>query len=400
MHLSDGVLFFFGMSMISMQTVIPVFIEQAGGTAVAIAAVQALSIIGMNLPQLLVINSGFNPPKLLPLILRYSGLYRLMFLVIGIYAFIIPLFSPDTAVFILAVLIISPAILGSLAGPLWFHLMFLTTPVNLRGRLMGVRQFIGALLGVIGGYVVKLILDGLPFPVNFGTIFLIAFVFLLGSYLFLMNVKEPDRIIEAGQTTVIRLKERIGSVLKQDKNFRNYLIADFLSLMSFTSTSFFAVYGIAKFGLKPGTAGAYTMVMMATMSAANIVFGIIADRYGHKVNIQILTIAAFLSVVTALTAPSAFLFGIVFVFTALILAIQGISRMSFLAELCEEKERIAYIGILNSVTAPALLFGLLSGLLINYWGYEIVFVIDGICSAAALLIITRFVVNPRKIRAD
>lgn len=138
------------------------------------------------------------------------------------------------------------------------------------------------------------------------------------------------------------------------------------------------------------------MVMMATMSLANIFFGIIADRYGHKVNIQILIIAALLSIATALAAPSAFLFGFVFVFTALLLAIQGISRMSFLAELCEEKDRIAYIGILNSVTAPALLFGLLSGALIKYWGYEIVFLMDGICSAGALLILTLYVSNPRK----
>lgn len=379
-----------------MQTVIPVFIEQTGGSPVSIAAVQALSIIGLNLPQLIVISSGFNPPKLLPLILRYSGLYRLMYLVIGIYAFLIPSLPKDTAVVLLVILIILPALLGSLAGPLWFHLMFLTTPVKLRGRLMGVRQFIGALLGILGGYLVKRIIDGIPYPNNFAVIFLIAFLFLLGSYLFVMRVKEPTRVIEKEEGDKIRLAKKIKRIIIQDKQFRYYLISDFLTLMAFTSTSFFAVYGINKFSLKPGTAGTYTMVMMATMSVANIFFGMLADKTGHKLNLQILITSLFLALLIALTAPTPFIFNLVFVFTAILLAIQGISRISFLAEICQEKDRIAYIGILNSVTAPALLFGLLSGYIIKSRGYEIIFSVNVVFSILAFLILTLKIRNPRK----
>ncbi len=398
MHLTDGILFFLGASLVSAQTVVPVFLQMTGATPMDIAAVQALGIIGLNLPQLLLIGRGFNPPRLLPLILKYSFIFRFMFFVIGVFAFFIPFVSRQIAVLSLMFLMISSAFLGSLAGPMWFHLLFLTTPVKLRGRLMGIRQFVGSLLGILGGFAVKIIIDSVAYPYSFGFIFILSFLFLFISWFFVKRLIEPEREIAPLSDKQGEIFPRMKSILKRDKRFLNYIIADFLTLMSFTSTSFFAIYGIGKFNLSPGVAGLFTMIMMATMAVSNILFGITADRKGHKLNLQFLLVSGALSCITAIFAQNSFMYGMVFVFAAVLLAIQGISRIAFVAEICEERDRIAYIGLLNFITAPALLFGLLSGYLIKFLGYELIFAADAALSVIAFLILTLKVSNPRIIK--
>ncbi|MBI2418694.1 MAG: hypothetical protein HYV28_12490 [Ignavibacteriales bacterium] len=51
-HYVDGTLFVFAMSLVSLQTVIPVFVKELGGGMISVGLVPLLCGVGLNLPLL------------------------------------------------------------------------------------------------------------------------------------------------------------------------------------------------------------------------------------------------------------------------------------------------------------------------------------------------------------
>ena len=112
---------------------------------------------------------------------------------------------------------------------------------------------------------------------------------------------------------------------------------------------------------------------MAGMVAGNIVFGYLADSLGHKVNLIVLAAASALASAVAMGAGDILVYGSVFVFMAWTVSLQGISRLSFVAELCSESDRPTYVGLTNTMTAPTLAVGILFGWVARQYGFGVMF---------------------------
>jgi hypothetical protein len=178
MHVIDGSLFLFGMSFISVSTVLPVFIQRIGGNAIAIGSVSVLWNLGLNLPQLLFIRFFHNKKKVKSSVLITGLLYRFQFLVIsGVCFLFLGNMDVSVSVPLMLFLIFVTTTTGSTTGPAWFHFFSKTTPVKLRGRLLAARWLIGSALGILGGYLVSVILSSVLYPDNFALLFLICFIF-------------------------------------------------------------------------------------------------------------------------------------------------------------------------------------------------------------------------------
>jgi MFS family permease len=78
--------------------------------------------------------------------------------------------------------------------------------------------------------------------------------------------------------------------------------------------------------------------------------------------------------------------------------VQGVSRLAFVVEMCSESERPIYIGLLNSITAPIILFGVFGGFLITIIGYVPVFLIYTVISLTAVFWLHKKVTEPRKLK--
>jgi MFS family permease len=127
----------------------------------------------------------------------------------------------------------------------------------------------------------------------------------------------------------------------------------------------------------------------------NIIFGILPDYFGHKVNI--LAMAASLAVASlfAYMSQSIYAFYIVFICSAFANSILGISRLAIILEMVEESKRRFYIAALSSIASPFVLSGLLNGYVIRTYGYECMFVVYAVLSAAALVWVLLKVYDPR-----
>lgn len=116
---------------------------------------------------------------------------------------------------------------------------------------------------------------------------------------------------------------------------------------------------------------------------------------GIRFNLMIMAAVLLLASLSAIISINPLTFGSVFFFFALGQSIQGISRVAFVVELSGEKDRTLYASLLNSITAPALLFGILAGLIISILGYPLVFLIYILISGYTIYWLYKKVEEPR-----
>lgn len=401
MHLWDGIIFMFAMSFVAVQTVFPVLITELGGTAIAVGLIPVLWNLGLNVPQILLIRQRGEHTNIKPVFLKYALLHRVLFLVMGLFLLLVVEHLPkEVKIGSVLFVILLMALSGAFAIPNWYQLLSKTTPVTLRGRLLALRQFFGSLLGIAGGSVVTVVLASFAFPYDFSILFLTAFVFMIVSFVYIKRIIEISQ--EEGTAANDDPLPRTGSrdymrrLLKKNKNFRWYLVADFLMLASASASSFYSVYGLQKFSLHSSYTGIYTIILMASMSAGNILFGITADRKGHLLNLKLLTLSYAVASLLAVVISSPNLFGAVFFFMAIGLTIHGISRLSIVAEMTNERERRDYLVLLNSMTAPAFLTGLAAGYIIEEAGYPVYFVLSAVLAIGSFMVLSFKVKDPRK----
>jgi len=228
------------------------------------------------------------------------------------------------------------------------------------------------------------------------------------SLYFLTTLKEPPeadsdsaRVEVSTQVKPLSSREillRSKRILKENLDFKNFMIADALILMALTASVFYAVYAIRKFNLPSAYAGTFTIILMASQVFGNLIFGYLADFFGHKINMLILAASSAAASLCAAFANNILLYGIVFFFVGCTVTLQGISRLAIVVEMCNESERPIYIGLLNTVTAPTVLFGIIGGSLITLFGYKPVFLVYAFISLTAVYWLYKKVNEPRKLK--
>ena len=159
--------------------------------------------------------------------------------------------------------------------------------MNLRGRLIGLRQLIGGAAGALGGYIVGMTIQAFSFPLNFSILFFMGFLILMASFYYLARIEEqPARERDKNADPFVHIIADAKRILKTNKNFRNYLVADALVLMSLSAVSFYSIFALEKFSLPPSYGGIFSAIFMTTSIISNVVFGFSGDYYGHKVNVM------------------------------------------------------------------------------------------------------------------
>ena len=97
MHLLDGSFYVFGMSIVAIQTILPIFIREVGGDPLAIGSVQVLWWVGQNIPSLIVASRIRGRIYFMPTMVFWGFLHRLMLLICGIAAWFLIGRIPVTA---------------------------------------------------------------------------------------------------------------------------------------------------------------------------------------------------------------------------------------------------------------------------------------------------------------
>lgn len=395
-NLFDGAIYSFGMSFISTSTVLPVLVKRLGGSNLVVGLVPVVWIIGFNFPQIIIANYAGSLTYKKPLLLKTAFIQRVPWLLLGLSTlFLVEKVNVDLALLIFFVGFASAAVAGSVNLPGWFDLISKLTPLNIRGRLFAYRTLLGSVMGIIGGWSVRMILDTFSFPLNFSLLFFLAFSLMMISYLFLLQLKEEEPSpYKVHQNYRIFIRQ-LPVIIKTQKNFRNFLIGDALLISALMADAFYTIAAIQRFHLSDGYAGQFLMVVMISMILGNIFFGYLADHVGHRLNLIWAALSIVGACLLALWSPSVAIYKLVFIFTAFTISLIQISRLTIIAELSGENERPTYIALTNLLTSPFILSGIIGGWLADRYDYNIVFILSAILAGMAALWFVVMVDEPR-----
>ncbi|OCL28743.1 hypothetical protein U472_00025 [Orenia metallireducens] len=139
------------------------------------------------------------------------------------------------------------------------------------------------------------------------------------------------------------------------------------------------------------TVATFTVLLIASQSLTNILWGYLSDKYGHKLIILLSSLFNGLGLLAALLVNSLIEFYLVFILTGIALGGNKVSFMTIISEFCSFEERPTYIGITNTISGLTItIVSLIGGLLVDLINYELVFAISFIMvSIETLMLLTK-----------
>ncbi|MBP2672927.1 MAG: arabinose efflux permease family protein [candidate division NC10 bacterium] len=137
---------------------------------------------------------------------------------------------------------------------------------------------------------------------------------------------------------------------------------------------FFTVYALERFQAGEGLVGAFTLSMVLAQIISALVAGLVADRYGNRIALIPAAVALLLATTTALLAPDAWWFIVVYLFVGANIGSEIIIRYNMAIEYGPPTERATYIALTNTLLAPLYLASLAGGLLVERAGFPALFV--------------------------
>jgi MFS family permease len=396
-NIGDMIAWNFGDSFVSVDAILPVFVSTLTPSPVLIGMVRALWQAGWFLPQLFLAPAVEKRKRQLPLVLILGFNERLPYLIIGLAVLWFPKLTPDTTVILFMLLYTWKSFSSGFTALPWQEMIAKVIPVSRRGRFIGSGYFIGRLVGIFGGILAGIVLNRILYPTNYAVLFFIAYIFVMVSWASLSRTKEPVTEIQtAPETARPPHIERMVKILREHKNFRNYLISRGVAYLGGMAYGFVAVYVIQLYGLPDAYAAVFTTVLFASGTVGFIIWGSLGDRIGHKRVIIASTLAWIGGIALLIFMPS--LSWIYVVFTLMSIASTGgmVGDFNIAMEFGSEPDRPTYIGLSKTLTGPVVLLApLLAGVVVELWGYAAMFIASLAFSILAVIVLEVKVKDPR-----
>jgi len=401
-NLADIALYMFGYSFISPSTILPVFVSHFTQNPILLGLIPFINTAGFLIPQLFSSNLIEHAPvkKFYPFNLGII-LERLpIFLLIAMTFF----FSGADPVIALGLFFFLYSWHTFGAGFImvgWQDMIAKIIPVDKRGRFFGLSNFIGNLTGIAGASTVAWLLVKFPFPTGYVIAFGCASLCIFTSWIFLGLSREPRDPVTKPVISNLEYFATLPKIIQSNPNFRNYLITQVISAFGAMASGFIMVFALHRWEIPDGQAASFTIAILVGQSAANLLFGFIADRKGHKVVLEFSIIFNILAFGLALLAFSPIWFYAIFALRGISLAASFVSGMSFPLEFSEPKDRPTYIGLAGTVPGIAgAIAPILGGVLASAIGYNVLFSVSIFVAVISLGCMHWLVHDPRKIQIN
>jgi MFS family permease len=393
----DGTLFWFGASFFATRTIAPLFLSYLTDNTLVFGILATIASTGWLLPQMFTANWVQQRPikKYLPVNI---GLFteRLPIILLPLAAWA-ALKSHTLAIF-LFIFLLAWHILG--AGVIavgWQDMLAKIFPVEKRGRFFGTANFSGNATGILGASAAAWVLEYFDFPYNFMVLFGIAGVFIFLSWISLAMTREPAVPPKKERLTNKLYWRSLPQIIRTDENFRRFLYSQIVLTAGGMGMGFFTIYALRQWSISDGMVGLFTTSLMVGTALSNLIFGWMADKFGHKLVIELSTLALMLSSAIALLSPTPEYFYLVFALQGVYTAGIILSGIMIVFEFCEEDIRPTYIGLTNSsIGIFAGITPMIGGWLADTAGFAWLFGVSAIFSILSFILLRFTVGEPRK----
>lgn len=396
MMLLDASMFPFGMSFVSVITILPLFVREITTSSLAIGLVPAINSLGVLLPPLFVANRVEQLPVQRWVVFWMAMAERVPLLVIALAAFWLGRADPQALLWIFFVMYAVHNLLMGMTLPAYMNLYAKVIPINRRASMWGIGGAVGGALAVGGAWVSRQMLSGLGFPDAYALLFLIAFLVLTVGNLGFLFVRELPSTERPEPVSSLRYLLSAPALLRADRRFGFFVLSQAVGAGAFVAPAFYTAYAIDRFHAQPAQIAIFTTVLVATNTVANLVLGPIGDRFGNKLVLQVATVAGIAAPLVALQVPSVHWMYLVFALNSFLLIGNNIGGNNLPLEFAPRQQIATYSAISMTATAPFRAALPMLGGAIAAGGYGGVFVLSAVTALLGLALVVWKVPDPRR----
>lgn len=392
----DGSFFGLALGFVSFVTILPLFVSTMTDSAILIGLIPAIRTMGWQLPQLLTASRVARLRRYKPMVLLMTIHERLPFVGLAVLAWFLPGLGRELGLLLTFALLIWQGLGGGFTATAWQSMLGKIIPIERRGTFFGVQSAAVNLLGSGGAVAAGVILDRFESPLDFTLCFLAAGAAMGVSWFWVAQTREPESEPAALAENRRAFWSSLHVILRRDANFRWFLAVRMLSQLATMGVAFYTVYAVRRHGMTEGVAGLMAGILLATQTIANPIMGLVGDRRGHRVVMEIGAIAIALSSWLAWLAPDVTWFYAVFALAGIANVTFWTTPMAMTLEFGTESERPAYIGLANTLIAPSTMIApILGGWLAEAWDYPATFLAATVSGLATALVLHLLVRDPR-----
>lgn len=397
-HLCHGLLGQTGFRLVNAPTFLPAYVFLLTGTELAVGIARSVQAFGMFLSPVLGATFIEHRRRVLPVGFVVGGSMRLTVLGIALAGF----FLADDAAFIaICALLLAFGFLMGMQGVIFSFLMSKVIPVDRRGFLLGLRNFLAGLtasaVGFLGG---EYLVGPDVFGNGYATTFLLAFVLTSLGLAMLLAVREPEPpTVRAASSVGQRLRE-LPQLMRSDRGYTLYFISRALATMGRMAVPFYFIYAGREIGITGQSLAILTPCFLLANSTTNLVWGWIADRTGFRL-VFLVSISVWILSAVVLMASSEIV-GFALAFLGLGAGLGGfmMSGQNMVLEFGSREDLPLRIAVSNSASEFVGAIGPLIGAgIATTFSYEALFGVAIAFQLTAIALVATKVDEPRHRRA-
>jgi MFS family permease len=399
----DAAFFFAGLAFMDPVVVLPVLIEKLHGSQVTIGLMGAIQRAGWIVPQLLATSFVLHRRRKKPFVLLPVIVSRAPFVPLAISFYLAPPGSKLQA--LLGALIGVYAVFffcDGLVGVPWHDIIARTIPPNLRGRFFASINIGSGIFAIVAGAVVRRVLSdpSLPFPHNYGVLFMFVCGCMAMSTIALFFIKEPHGSQISDRQSLLTIVRSVPSTLRRYPALTRLIIAQNMMGVAAVAIPFYAVYANTRLGLPDSVSGLFIWAGIGGMVIASLVWAYSNDRYGPRLvlrGVSLLSIAAPIAaaaippLVRALHAQGdmAYWYAATFFLNSAAASGGWMGVTNYVFELAPDDIRPLFLGLSATLSAPVILMPLIGGVLLSFISYQALFAIAAVGAAGGTLYVFR-----------
>ncbi len=386
-----------GFRLVSAPTFLPAYLFMLSGSDLAVGLARSLQAAGTVATPMVGASLIAHRSKILGITLASSAFMRLQILGLAAAGFLLGAGSAVGA--IIAVLTLMGVFQG-ISQVQMNSLRAKVIPIERRGLVSGARNFLAGLSSAAVSYAAgAYIIDGNLLGNGYASVFLLAFGITTLGLFALALTREPKAESVRGRESIVQTFKAVGPILREQPAFRRFFIARALGSCGRMALPFYILFAGTRMELTGANLGLLTTVWMLTSSTANLLWGLLADRYGYKV-VMLVTLGCWT------VSHGQLLFAEGFAGIALFFVLMGMASGGFNQSgqnMVLEFGRIEDIPIRLAASGSAVnLVGavgpVVGGVIVALAGYVELFVLTIVLQVAAFAIIAVSVPEPRHAR--
>ena len=398
-HLCHGLFGQTGFRLVTAPTFIPDYIYAlSGGSAVWVGVARSAQSLGQCLSPLFSATVIEHRRRVLPIALRVGNLVRAQVLGMALAGFFLG--SGHNLIAVCIFLGLFGFFMG-VQGVTFNFLLAKVIPVDVRGRLSGLRNALAGISSSAVGY-----LAGAYFVQNntlgngYATTFLVAFALTEVGLLMMMFIREPESPEVRERTGVIARLRDLPELVRADPNFGVFLLACMFGSLGRVAMPYYVLYAGQRLHIGGRELGELTAAFLLSSTVLNLFWGTVADRMGFRA-VFLGSLGLWIAATLALFESTSYA-GLMSVMAAVGTGFGGFTmgQQNLVLEFGRREDLPLRIGAANSTTeAMGVIAPIAGGVIATAWSFQAVFAVAIAFKLAAAAVVLLRLREPRTARA-